>query len=142
MFSWTNTISHVPRVQYYSMNRRELFVKRAPGPAQFFLIQCVDGLAARSQALGGTAGALLAATQEKHRRYGGSAWAFAVELRGKIALEGLELLEVLAQEAGQLADVGVGPRPATLIRKWRRAIELVLAFESGEALRAVAAGRA
>ena len=66
----------------------------------------------------------------------------AVEQRGKLAAEAQALLEVLAQDAAMLADGDHSSRPLSLVRRWRRAIELVLAFENGEVLRAVADGRA
>ena len=105
-------------------------------------VRIVDGLAERSCAMGGTAAALLDAGQEKYRRYDGHAWPFAIELRGKLAEDAVGVLEVLAQEAAAIPDGTGCRRPATLVRKWRRAMELVLAFEFGESLRAAADGRA
>ena len=82
-----------------------------------------------------------AANAEKHRRYEGQAWPFAVELRGRLADEAQDLLEFLAQEVAMLSADGEGQHPCTLVRKWRRGIELVMAFELGESLRASADGR-
>ena len=104
-------------------------------------VRIVDGLAERSCAMGGTAAALLDAGQEKYRRYEGHAWPFAIELRGKLADDAVGVLEVLAQEAAVLADGTGCRRPASLVRKWRRAVELVLALEFLGCFRAAADGR-
>ena len=69
----------------------------------------------------------MSAEQEKQSRYKGHAQALSVELRGGITSTGLSLLEQLSREAA----------PTRLFPQWCRELELVLAFEAGEALRAV-----
>ena len=122
--------------------RMDLVVTRPGGVVRTLIdVRTVDGRAARAVAMGGTDDALRAANAEKERRYDGQAWPFAVESRGKIDDEALALLEFLAQEVALLSADGEGPCPGTLVRKWRRGVELVMAFELGESLRA-ADGRA
>ena len=90
---------------------------------------------ATATALGGTEHAFRLAEQEKQRRYKGHAYALSVELRGGIASAGRSLLEQLSWEAA-IAKPSNGS-PTRLMRQWCRELELVLAFEAADALRAV-----
>ena len=58
-----------------------------------------------------------------------------MELRGGIASAGLSLLEPLSWEAA-IAKPSKNS-PTHLVRQWCRELELVMAFEAAEALRAV-----
>ena len=77
--------------------------------------------------------ALESAAKEKHRRYFGRAWAFAIELRGALHGDALRVLETMAAEACQLSPTS--PPAAALVRRWRREIECTLAFEWADAIR-------
>ena len=96
-------------------------------------VRTVDGKCATAIALGGTEGAFRSAEQEKQRRYKGHAHALSVELSGGIASTGLSLLERLSWEAAIAKPSDGSPTR----RQWCRELELVLAFEAAEALRAV-----
>ena len=118
--------------------RMDIVVSRPGGLSRWLVdVRTVDAQAARSIACGGAAAALDAAGREKHRRYDGRAWAFAVEQRGRLAPEAHELLQVFASEVALLSAC----LPSALVRRWRRAIALVLAFETGERLRSAFVGR-
>ena len=71
---------------------------------------------------------------EKARRYQGRALAVPVEHRGRLGPAAVEALWMCAQEAALLT----GTRSASLVRKWRRQLALVAAFERAETLRSSA----
>ena len=116
--------------------RMDVVVWRPGGLERWMIdVRTVDGKSATAIALGGPEGAFRSAEQEKHRRYLGHAQAPSVELSGGIASTGLSLLERLSWEAA-VAKPSNGS-PTLLVRQWCRELELVLAFEAAEALRAV-----
>ena len=75
-----------------------------------------------------------AAARLKQRRYRGQVRPLVIELRGPLCQLGRALLEDLAAEAGMARPDG--PPPSLLVRRWRRDLEVTLAFEVAEALRA------
>ena len=94
--------------------RMDVLVTR-PGGVSRSLVDVVicDARAARS---GTCAVAFADAERRKHARYGGAAWALAVELRGRLGDQAVSLLDLLAGEASLVT----GARPSTLTRQWRR----------------------
>ena len=70
----------------------------------------------------------------KVERYRSQVRPLVVELRGPLRALGRTLLEDLAAEASLARPHG--PPPALLPRRWRRELEVTLAFEMAEALRA------
>ena len=116
--------------------RMDVVVSRPGGLERWLIdVRTVDGKCATATALGGTEHAFRLAEQEKQRRYKGHAFALSVELRGGIASAGRSLLEQLSWEAA-IAKPSNGS-PTRLMRQWCRELELVLAFEAADALRAV-----
>ena len=101
-----------------------------PGCVSRFLVDIAtcDARAARS---GDCSTAFAQAEHEKTKRYDGSAWPLAIELRGRLGPMAADLLDLLAGEAAILT----GARPTTLTRKWRRQLQLVTAFETAETMR-------
>ena len=81
--------------------------------------------------------AMAAAQRRKLKRYRGQVRPLVCELRGPMCWMGRTLLEDLAAEAALARPCG--PPPALLVRRWRRELEIVLAFEFAEALRAIPA---
>ena len=107
----------------------DVLVTRPGGVSRFLVdIATCDARAARS---GDCSTAFAQAEHDKTKRYDGSAWPLAIELRGKLGPMGADLLDLLAGEAAILT----GARPTTLTRKWRRQLQLVTAFEMAETMR-------
>ena len=109
--------------------RMDIVVSRPGGVARILIdVATCDGRASRCT---DTEAAFRNAEREKHQRYQQKAWAFGVEHRGRLNRYAVEILEVLAREAVLLR----GGRPATLVRRWRRQLQLVTAFEVAEVMR-------
>ena len=107
----------------------DIVVSRPGGVSRHLVdVRSVD---ARAPRYASAAAGFLEASQEKARRYGNAAWAFPVEHRGRLGGPALDVLWLCAQEAALVT----GMRPATLLRKWRRGIALVVAFELAEVQR-------
>ena len=116
--------------------RMDIVVTRPGGVSRYLIdVATCDARAARS---GSCRTSFNLAEQDKFNRYKGSAWPFAVEHRGRLGERALDLLEILAGEAALLG----GGRPSTLVRKWRRQLQLVAAFELAEVMRAQLCGLA
>ena len=111
-------------------------VTTRPGALTRWLIdvRTCDATSASAQKEGSLAALFTAIDQEKTKRYGEEVWALGIERRGKLAPTAVLLLTQLAGEASECCEV-----PATtLLRQWRRALALVMAFEEGEYLGAAA----
>ena len=78
-----------------------------------------------------------AAQRVKQKRYRGQVRPLVCELRGPLCLLGRTLLDDLAAEAAIARPHG--PPAALRARRWRRDLEVTLAFEVAEALRAAPA---
>ena len=74
------------------------------------------------------------ACRRKRTRYSGQVRPFVSDTRGGLHLEARELLDELAAEAALALERP--PPPSLLVRRWRRQLELVTAYEWAEALRA------
>ena len=68
----------------------------------------------------------------KYRRYGTQVWALVMELRGVLHDDSASLLEALAYEAAQMS---ASPPATALLRRWVRALQCTLAFETVECRR-------
>ena len=75
-----------------------------------------------------------AAAQRKQKRYSGQVRPLVIDLRGPLSHESRALIEEVAAECAQCSSCG--PPPAILARRWRRELEVCLAFEVAESLRA------
>ena len=76
--------------------------------------------------------AMADACRRKRRRYRGRVWPLVVTTEGGLHHEARELLASIAAEAAMLTRAP----PSLLERRWRRHMDLVIAFEWAEALRA------
>ena len=109
--------------------RMDIVVSRPGGVSRTLIdVATCDG---RAASYADTDAAFGRAEREKHQRYAERAWAFGVEHRGKLNRFAVEVLENLAREAVLVR----GGRPATIVRKWRRQLQMVTAFEVAEIMR-------
>ena len=116
--------------------RMDVVTSRPGGSTRWLIdVRTVDGQNERGKAHG-VDKVIADAEQEKRARYDGAAVPFAIELRGRLGGAAAELLETLAGEASLVS----GARTATLVRQWRRSLDIVIAFETGEAVRTAACG--
>ena len=100
----------------------------APGTATVWYVdvRTVDASTARASA--DLPAAFARAEAEKEVRYGGAAHPFALTRNGRLAASSVDLLTTLAAEAADIRQCS----PTMLLRKWRRALAVVAAFEVGE----------
>ena len=110
----------------------DLYVVR-PGAASRHMVDVRTVDQGSQHGRGNLQQALQSATREKHRRYFGKAWAFALDLRGALHADAIRVLELMAMEACQHSPVA--PPAAALVRRWRRDVECTLAFEWADAIK-------
>ena len=111
--------------------RMDLMVTRAGGVHSWPIdLRTIDSYSAHGFA--SLEKAMAGACKRKRRRYRGRVWPMVIDTRGGLFHETCELLETLASEAAMMCRAP----PSLLVRRWRRRIELIAAFEWAETLRA------
>ena len=109
----------------------DLMVTRAGGVRSWPIdVRTIDSYSAHGFAT--LEKAMADACRRKRVRYRGRVWPMVIDVRGGLHFEASELLESLASEAAMTSKAP----PSLLVRRWRRRIELIAAFEWAETLRA------
>ena len=113
----------------FKEGRMDIVTSRPGGVTRFLLdIRTADSRADRYSS---ACAAFAEVAREKATRYGGFVHPVPVEHRGRLGPQAVEIMGLLATEAALLT----GQRPSSLVRKWRRALALVCAFEAAEVQR-------